>query len=97
MVNVLGEGGAEAPTAEVQALQIVIAAQPPSAALYAALAQYAYQAGNKRQGDLASEKAVALAPAAQRAQLKGELAAMKKNGGHPPSSAAANAEGGEGG
>jgi hypothetical protein len=98
MVNVLGEGGAEQPAAEVQALQIVIAAQPPSVSLYAALAQYAYQAGNKRQGDLASEKALTLAPASQRAQIKGELAALKKNGGHPSSSsAAATAEGGEGG
>jgi hypothetical protein len=96
MVNVLGEGGAEQPAAEVQALQIVIAAQPPSAALYAALAQYAYQAGNKRQGDLAGEKAMSLAPASQRAQLKGELAALKKNKGHPASSTA-TAEGAEGG
>jgi hypothetical protein len=30
-------------------------------------------------GDLASEKAVSLAPAAQRARLKAQLAALKKN------------------
>ena len=58
----LGEGGAEQPKAEVQALQIVIPAEPPSVVLYTELAQYAYQAGNTRQGDLAAEKAIALAP-----------------------------------
>jgi hypothetical protein len=97
MINVLGEGGAEQPAAEVGALQIVVAAEPPSAALYSELAQYAYQAGNTRQGDLASEKAISLAPQAQRAELKGELAALKKNKGRPPSSSASTSEGGEGG
>ena len=97
MSNVLGEGGAEQASAEVRALQLVIAAEPPSAALYAALAQYSYQSGNKRQGELAGEKALELAPKAQRAQLKGQLAALKKNGGHATSSAANTAEGtGEG-
>jgi hypothetical protein len=97
MLVVLGEGGAEQPSAMVQALQIVIAAEPPSAALYAELAQYSYQAGNTRQGDLASEKAVSIAPHAERAQLKGELAALKKNKGRPSSSTASTSEGGEGG
>jgi hypothetical protein len=97
MSNVLGEGGAEQPAAEVRALQLVIASEPPSAALYAALAQYSYMAGNKRQGDLAGEKALELAPKAKRAELKGQLAALKKNGGHLNSSAASTAEGsGEG-
>ena len=97
MINVLGEGGAEQPKAELEALQIVIAAEPPSAALYAELAQYAYQAGNTRQGDLASEKALELAPKSEHARLKGELAALKKNGGHPPSSGSSSAEGAAGG
>jgi hypothetical protein len=96
MVNVLGEGGAEQPGAEVQALQIVVAAEPPSTALYAELAQYAYQAGNTRQGDLASEKALSLAPKSERAELKGKLAALKQNKGRVSSSSATQ-EGGEGG
>jgi hypothetical protein len=95
MVVVLGEGAAEQPAAEVQALQIVIASEPPSAALYAELAQYAYQAGNKRQGDLAGEKALQLVPKSERARLKGELTALKKNGGHPSSSSTASTEGTE--
>jgi hypothetical protein len=92
MSNVLGEGGAEQATAEVRALQLVIASEPPSDALYAALAQYSYMSGNKRQGDLAAEKALELAPKTKRAELKGQLAALKKNGGHATSSAAGTAE-----
>ncbi len=95
MINVLGEGGAENAAAEVQALQIVIASQPPSAALYSELAQYAYQANNKRQGDLAGEKAVALAPKSEQARLRGELATLKKDNGKPPSSSSEGASGGE--
>jgi hypothetical protein len=56
-----------------------VAARPTSAALYAALAQYAYKAHNVRVGDLASQRAVSLAPAAQRARVKNELAEVKKS------------------
>lgn len=96
MLGVLGEEGIDQPAAEVQALQIVIAGEPSSKALYATLAQYAYQAGNARQGDLASEKALSLTPKSERAHLKGELTALKKNGGHPGATpgTATSAEGG---
>jgi len=79
MVSVFGEEGLNEPAEAVKVLQIVTAARPESASLYAALAEYAYKAHNTRIGDLASEKAVALAPAAQRKQLKTELAEIKKN------------------
>lgn len=82
MVSVLGEGGLNQPADAVKALQVVVAARPNSAALYASLAHYAYKAGGKdnlRTGDVASAKAVALAPAAQRTRLKAELAGVKKN------------------
>ena len=82
MLGVLGEGGTEQPKAMVQALQIVIPAEPPSVVLYTELAQYSYQAGNTRQADLAAEKAIALSPKSERARVKGVLAALKKNGGH---------------
>jgi hypothetical protein len=78
MVTVYGEQGLNQPAQAVQALQIVVAARPNSAALYAALAEYAYKANNVHVGDLASARAVALAPAAQRARLKTELAEVKK-------------------
>jgi hypothetical protein len=85
MVTVFGEEGLNQPTAAVQVLQIVVAAKPTSASLYGALAEYAYKAHNTRVGDLASEKAVKLAPAAQRKQLKTELAAIKKSPNGPES------------
>src|ERR1700735_1432800 len=79
MLTVFGEEGLNQPSEAVKVLQIVVAAKPSSESLYAALAEYSYKAHNTRIGDLASEKAVALAPAAQRKQLKTELAAIKKN------------------
>jgi hypothetical protein len=79
MVAVFGEEGLNQPSAAVQVLQIVVAARPTSAALYAKLALYAYRAHNARVGDLASQKAVALASAAERPRLKTELAAIKKH------------------
>lgn len=78
MLLVYGEEGLNQPAQAVQVLQIVVAAQPTSAALYAQLAEYAYKAKNTRLGDLSAEKAVALAPAAQRARVKTELAEIKK-------------------
>jgi hypothetical protein len=81
--RIYGEEGLNEPTKAVQALQIVVAARPESAAYYAQLAEFAYKAKNERIGDLASAKAIALAPSTSRARLKTELAEVKKfpNGG----------------
>jgi len=79
MLAVFGEEGLNQPAAAVQVLQIVIATKPPSEQRYAALAEYSYKAHNTREGDLAAAKAVSLAPAAQRKQLKTELELLKKN------------------
>jgi hypothetical protein len=79
MDNVYGEGGLNEPTKEVEVLQIAVAAKPTDAALYAELAEYAYKAHNTSLGDLSSEKAVALAPASQRARVKSTLAEVKAN------------------
>lgn len=76
---VFGEEGLNEPAAAVQVLQIIVAAEPSSTHYYSFLADYAYKAHNTRVGDLASEKAVALAPENQRQRLKTELAALKKN------------------
>jgi hypothetical protein len=78
MLTVFGEEGLNRPAEEVQVLQIVVAARPTSASLYYSLAAYSYQAHNVREGDLASEKAISLAPALQRPRLKTELAGLKK-------------------
>jgi hypothetical protein len=79
MVRIFGEEGLNEPAAAVQVLQIVVASEPQSASLFGALAEYAYKAHNQRQGDLAAAKAVSLAPAADRARLKKELAELKKS------------------
>lgn len=79
MLTVYGAEGLNQPAKAVEVLQIVVAARPNSAALYAELAQYAYQAKNLRVGDLASEKAVSLAPASEKARVKKELAEAKAN------------------
>ena len=84
MVRIFGEEGLNQPAEAVKVLQIVLPAKsgsPPQyqSSLYASLAAYAYKASNPREGDLASQKAVSLAPAAQRATLKTRLEAVKKN------------------
>ncbi len=79
MVNVYGAEGLNQPASAVQVLQLVVAAEPKNASYYAALAEYAYKAKNPRVGDLASAKAVALAPSTSRARVKTELEAVKKN------------------
>ena len=79
VLPIYAPGGLNRPSQAVQVLQIVVAARPTSASLYASLAAYAYRAHNPREGDLASEKAVSLAPAAERPRLQSELAAVKKS------------------
>jgi len=79
MVRVFGEEGLNQPAAAVQVLQIVVAAEPQSASLFGALAEYAYKAKNTREGDLAAAKAVSLAPSSERTRLKKELAELKKS------------------
>jgi hypothetical protein len=79
METVYGETGLDEPAKEVEVLQIAVVAKPTDAALYAALAEYAYKAKNTRVGDLASEKAVALSPAADRKRVQEELAEVKAN------------------
>ncbi|HWW90083.1 MAG TPA: hypothetical protein VNY35_04805 [Solirubrobacteraceae bacterium] len=84
MVRVFGEEGLNQPADVVKVLQIVIPAKsesPPQyqASLYTSLAGYAYKAHNPRIGDLASAKALALTPSAQRKQVKTLLAAIKAN------------------
>lgn len=79
MVSVFSQEGLNEPAAEVQVLQIAVAARPTSAALYASLAEAAYKADNTRVGNLAAAKAVSLAPAAERLRLKKELETVRKN------------------
>jgi hypothetical protein len=79
MVQAYGENGLNQLDKAVRAKQIVTEAEkPPSSNLYAQLAVLAYQAGDKRTGDLASTRAVDLAPAADRKELRSTLDILKK-------------------
>ena len=71
--------GLNQPASAVQALQIVVAAEPTSVSWYSQLAAYAYKAKNTRVGDLAAAKAVSLAPASERKRLEQDLAGVKKS------------------
>ena len=79
MVQAYGANGLNELKEAVQAKQIVTDAEdPPSSNLYAQLAVLAYQAGDTRTGDLAAVRAVDLAPAADRKQLRTTLDALKR-------------------
>jgi hypothetical protein len=79
MLRAFGEEGLNQPAAAVQAIQLVIAAKPPTAALYGFLAKYAYQAKNTRVADLASKKTISLTPAKNRKEVEARLAQLKAN------------------
>lgn len=99
MVQALGPGGLDQASDAVQALQIVVAARPPSVALFLLLAQLQYQAGHSREGDLASAKAVSLAPASERAAVQAQVKQFKQagtKGANGASAAGAGASGASG-
>ena len=80
MLRIYGEEGLNQPAAAVQALQIIVAAEPSSAHWYSFMALYAYKAKNTRVGDLASSRALALIPAGvERTRVQKEFEAAKKN------------------
>jgi tetratricopeptide (TPR) repeat protein len=77
MATAYGPGGLKQYDKAVQALEIVIADRKPSAALYAQLAILAAGAKQDRKSQLSEEKAIALAPKAQRKQLKSDIDLQK--------------------
>jgi len=79
MLRIYGEEGLNQPSQEVGLLQIVVNSEPTNAAYYAGLAEYAYKAHDARLGDLASTKAIALAPAESKKRIQVSLAEVKKN------------------
>jgi hypothetical protein len=83
MSRIYSEEGLNKPDKVVEALQIVVAAEPNSASYWGELALYAYKAKNTSLGDLASKKAVELAPAAQRTSVKRTLETERKEIEHP--------------
>lgn len=87
--RVFSEVGLNQPAQAVQSLQIVVEAEPTNGTWYTQLALFAYRAKDLREGDLASRKAVSLAPAAEQKTLKQKLEEVKKN----PSGLAGSAAG----
>jgi tetratricopeptide (TPR) repeat protein len=73
MVTAYGQSGLKQYDKAVQALEIVIDNRPESAGLYANLAVLASGANQARKSELAESKAIALAPKAQRKQLKSDI------------------------
>lgn len=97
MLNVYAPAALNEPANAVQALQIVIASRPPSAALYSNLASFSYLSGNIREGDLASKKALALAPKKRRPLMELEFEKMKKSAEKESATSAATTEATAGG
>jgi hypothetical protein len=92
MVEAFGTSGLSDYPDAAKAAEIVAAARP-SSSIYIQLASFAYAGGNARLGDLAAGKAVSLAPAAQQATLKTELASARAQALKQAATTAAGASG----
>ena len=88
MVNGYSQGGLNRPADAVTAAEVITQARPTSAT-FARLAILAWEAGQSRKGDLASQKAVSLADPTQRAPLKQQLDSAKQQSPSATSSATA--------
>jgi hypothetical protein len=77
MVNIFGIEALNEPGGAIQALGIVIEADPHSAALYSQLADYSYLDRNFKQGDLAAKQALALVPKIKRPLMESEFERLK--------------------
>jgi hypothetical protein len=77
MVQAYSAGGLNRPGAAVRAQEVITQARP-TAATFARLAVLAYQAGQTRTGDLASQKALSMTSKDMRASLKAQLDEAKQ-------------------
>jgi hypothetical protein len=75
MVLAYGPSGLAKYEEAVQAMEIVIDQRDPTSALYAQLAILAHGAKQTRKSDLAKDKAIELAPKAQRSQVRAQIEA----------------------
>jgi hypothetical protein len=76
MVQAYGEGGLNQPEKAVTAAEIVAEARPTPQA-FLILARYASLAGQTRKADLAGQRAIALAPRAERRAVREQVEAAK--------------------
>lgn len=78
MISAYAPGALDEPKEVVRAKEFVLASRAkPTSEEYAVYAQMAYLASQLPKGDLAAKKAVALAPRAQRKNLKAQLEQVK--------------------
>ncbi len=77
MINAYGPGGLNDPVKSAAALKVVIDGRGPSAALYSQLAVLTYLAGNKRESDIAEQRALELTPANKRKLVEAQLATQR--------------------
>jgi hypothetical protein len=77
MATAYTETGLDDPAQAAAAMEIVTE-EDPTASAYATLANYAYLAEQFRKGDLATAKAVQLAPDAQRRLIRSQLLVIKR-------------------
>lgn len=76
MAAVYGPGALEQPRNAVRAQRLITEnADPPSSSMFAQLAQMAYLAGDRATADRAAERALELAPKAERTRLRAALRA----------------------
>jgi cytochrome c-type biogenesis protein CcmH/NrfG len=73
MVQAFSAQGLNKPEKAVGAMEVIIANRPETAPLYVQLAALAYQARQTRKAELASEKAIKLAPADDKEQIRAQL------------------------
>jgi hypothetical protein len=90
MVNAYSPGGLNRPADAVSAQEVITEARPKSAT-FARLAILAWEAGQTRKGDLASQKAVSLADPTEKAPLKAQLDQAKQQSPSASASPAATA------
>ena len=90
MVQAYGPTGLNQPAQAVSAQEVITEARPTSAT-FARLAVLAYDAGQTRKGDLASQKALSLSDKDLRPSLKSQLDAAKQQAAQGASGTGANA------
>jgi hypothetical protein len=77
MVQAYGQAGLNDPDKAVSAQEIVVDSRQATGPLYVQLAALAYEAGQTRKAELASEKALSLTPKDDREQVKAQLQAAR--------------------
>jgi hypothetical protein len=78
MVQAFGTSGLNEPDKAVTAMETYIDGVTASGPLYVQLASLAYQAGQTRKAELASQKAISLTPKDDREQIKAQLDAARQ-------------------